>query len=241
MKNLLTAAAIAMSLCFAASAQSVAVTSNKVTYTRKKPISEYKTTFTIEYPKVKAATPALSRKIEKAISFSSVLDLDLKGELGEYQWLEEADYEMKYNQNGILSIELRMNGSGAYPSGSSKVVVVDTRTGNRVTPAAVFRNLPGLAATINKSLKKEIAKAIVEIRSDKQNEEPDPEDLFASSRFTVSDLDGFLVDEKGVTFNYDYGFPHVIKALEPDGVFSFTWAELRPFIRPTGLLARFTR
>jgi len=241
MKTLFLAAAIAVSLCVAAGAQSVQISSKKVTYTRKKPISEYKKTFTIEYPKVKASSPALSRRIENAISYSSILDLDLKGELGEYQWLEEADYEVKYNQNGLLSIELRMNGSGAYPSGSSKIVVVDTRTGNRVRPAAAFRDLAGLVAMINRSLKKEIAKAVVEIRSDRANEEPNPERLFVNSKFKIRDLDGFSVDEKGVTFVYDYGFPHVIQALQPDGVFFFNWREMRPFIRPTGLLARFTR
>lgn len=241
MKNLLTAAAIAVSLCFAANAQSISISSKKITYTRKNPISDYKKTFTIQYPKVKASTPALSRKIENAISFSSVLGLDLKEELGEYQWLADADYEVKYNENGILSIELRMTGSGAYPSDTSKIIVVDTKKGIRVTPTAVFRNLAGLAGLVDKSLKKEIAKAIIEIRSDKENEEPNPATLFVDSRFRVGDLDGFSIDQKGVTFKFDYGFPHVIKALEPQGVFSFTWRELRPFIRPDGLLARFLR
>ena len=42
--------------------QSVVITSKKVTYTRPKPIEDYKKTFTINYPKVKASTPTLSKK-----------------------------------------------------------------------------------------------------------------------------------------------------------------------------------
>ncbi len=241
MKEILSAAAVLLSLCTFSFAQTVTITSNKVTYIRPKPIAEFKKTFTIDYPKVKAATPALARRIENAIDFSAVLGLNLKEELNDIQWLEEADYEVVYNRNGILTIELRMHGTGAYPSGTSKTVVVDTRTGRRVAPAAAFRNLPGLAALVNRTLKKEVEKAIVEIRNDPNNEEPATEQLFADDRFTVQHLDGFSVDEKGVTFTYNYGLPHVIKALEPDGVFSFSWQELKPFIQPRGLLARFTR
>ena len=49
--------------------QSVVITPKKVTYKRPKPESEYKKTFEITYPKVKAATPALSKKIEDTISY----------------------------------------------------------------------------------------------------------------------------------------------------------------------------
>src|SRR5262245_19171865 len=84
-------------LCGSLSAQSVVITSKKTTYTRKKPISDYKKTFTINYPKVKATTPTLSKKIENTIGYG----IDLKDELGEVQWLEEANYEIQHNQNGI--------------------------------------------------------------------------------------------------------------------------------------------
>lgn len=223
------------------SAQTVTISNRKVTYTRPKPIADFKKTFTIDHPRVKASTPALSRRIETLISHSTVLGLDLKEELNEIQWLEEADFEVLYNKNGLLAIELRMNGTGAYPSGSERTVVVDTRKGTRLAPSAVFRDLRGLSALTDNALQKEIAAAIKAIASDPANEEPDPRQLFEGKRFTIKDLDGFAVDETAVTFTYQYGFPHVIKALEPEGVFSFTWRELRPFIRPDGPLARFLR
>src|SRR5207248_784389 len=92
--------------CLAVAAQSVVITGKKVTYKRRKPIMDFKKTFTINYPKVKAATPALSKKIEASISYGSVLHLDLKEELSDTQWLEEADYKVGYNKNGVLGISL---------------------------------------------------------------------------------------------------------------------------------------
>jgi hypothetical protein len=42
-----------------------------------------------------------------------------------------------------------------------------------------------------------------------------------------------------VTFLYDAGFPHAIQALEPNGNYFFSYAELRPFIKKDGLLGTF--
>src|SRR5438445_9374102 len=143
-------------LTFVGYGQSVVITGKKVTYKRPKPMSEYKKTFTINYPKVKASTPALSKKIEAAISYASVLNLNLRDELRDTQWLEEADYEVGYNKNGILSIALSMDGSAAYPDGTTKYAIVDLRSGMRVRPTDVFSNLPGLLASVRKAKDKEI-------------------------------------------------------------------------------------
>jgi hypothetical protein len=222
-------------------AQSVVITGKKVTYHRRKPISEYKKTFTINYPKVKAATSALSKKIEAALDYQKVLGLKLKEEMSEFQWIEEADFEVGYNNNGILSITLSMDGTAAYPSGTSKTVVIDLKTGQRLMAADVFTSIPGLSEKVIKAQKKEIADAIAEIKKDPENEEPNPEALFQDSKFDAKDLEGFSVSEKGVTFNYDYAFPHVIQALQPDGNFFFSWIQLKPFIKYNGAFARLAR
>jgi hypothetical protein len=143
-------------LCFLAGlalSQSVVITPKKTVYRRPKPISSYKRTFTVRYPRVTGLTPALNKKVQAAISYQQVSDLNLKEELGETQWLEEADYKVGYNKNGLLDITLTMDGTGAYPSGFSRTVVVDLKTGNRVLPQDVFTNLTGLAAMCKKAQK----------------------------------------------------------------------------------------
>src|SRR5262249_37822610 len=123
-------------------AQSVVITPKKTVYRRPKASSKYKRTFTIRYPRVSGLTSALNKKVETTISYAKVSDLDLKEEMSG-EWLEQADYKVNYDKNGILDITLTIDGSGAYPSSSSKTVVVDLKTGNRIAPQDVFANLTG--------------------------------------------------------------------------------------------------
>lgn len=222
-------------------AQSVVITSKKTTYKRLKPLSDYKKTFIVNRPIVKASTPALSKKIQNAISYEKVMMFNLKEEQTEIQWLEEADYEIAYNKNGILNIWLTMMGTGAYPSSNSESVVVNIKTGTVVKAADVFADLKGLAALVKRSQEIEIRSSIEEIKKDKDFNEPNPESLFESADFEVINLDNFSVNDEGIVFKYDYGFPHVIKALEPSGSYQLTWKQLKPFIKPAGLLGQFAK
>ena len=72
-------------------AQTVTITGQKKVYTRTKPISGFKKTFTINRPLAKASTPALSQKITAAIDPVKVLEINIREELTETQWLSEAD------------------------------------------------------------------------------------------------------------------------------------------------------
>ena len=233
-----------LSVLFSAAAvpaQSVVVTSRKVTYTRPRPMSEYKKTFTINYPKVKAATNAVSRKIEDSVSYRRVLGLKLNEELREYQWLEEADYEVEYNKTGILGMKLWMEGSAAYPDGVTKYVAVESRTGRALSPADVFTNTSGLLALVRKAQKAEIAKAKQENKDDQDYMSTIDETLAESAKYHPLKLDQFSVSEKGVTFHHDYDFAHAIQAMEPDGEYFFTWKQLRPYIKSGSLLSRIAR
>lgn len=241
MKNkflfLLTIAFLCPTLIYA---QSVVITPKKINYKRPKPMQDFKKTFVVVRPQVKAATPALSKKIETAISYEKNNNFNLKDEMDESQWLEEANYVVQYNKKGLLDIILTMEGSAAYPSSINKEVVIDTKTGNRLTAAGIFTNLGGLAAKAKAAQKFEIKKAIVQIKKDSPEEE-NPANLFTDANFTTENLDEFSVSDKGVTFLYDYGFPHVIQALQPDGRYFFSWAEIKPFIKRGGLLEQFIR
>jgi hypothetical protein len=231
----------ALVVCVHAMDQKVGITGKKVTYTRKKPMQDFKKTFTINYPKVKASSPALSRRIEAAMSYRSILGLNLQEELTTNQWLEEADYKVIYNDKGVLCVDLFMDGSAAYPDGVTKTAVVDLRTGRLVKTSDVFTDLTGLAAMVKKEQKKEIADAIVELKANPDFKDEDPANLFKDADFRRKDLEGFSVKEDGVTFKYDYGFPHVIQALQPTGEYFFTWEQLRPHLVPTGLFAKLAR
>jgi hypothetical protein len=227
--------------CAAVNAQTVVITPQKVVYRRPKPTESFKRTFTVRRPIAKAPTSVLSKKITAAISPESVLDLNIKDEMREYQWLEQADYKVIYNQNGILTINLWMEGTAAYPDSVSKYVVVDTAAGRKLLPQDIFTNINGLASTVKKIQATEVKRSIAEMKKDPENKDVEPEQLFSDTNFTTDDLKTFSVDVRGVTFHYNYGFPHVIQALQPDGEYFLSWAQLKPYIRRDGLLARFIR
>jgi hypothetical protein len=219
-------------------AQTVIIIPTKQVYRRPKPQHDFKRTFTIKRPIARASTPALSKKITAAVNPEKVLEINIKEEINEYQWLEEAGYKILYNQQGLLCMELWMTGTAAYPDSVTKTVVVDIAKGNRVAITDVFKDLATLAPLVRSKQKAEVEKATKEMKSDP---DADPEQLFSETNFKVEDFGQFAVDAKGVSFLYDYGFPHVLEALQPDGRYHFTWNELRPFIRTDGLLARFVR
>ncbi len=222
------------------SAQTITVTPVEKTYKRPKPESEWKKEFTVTRPRVKGTTPALAKKIEAAISYETNLNFKLQEEIKEYQWLQGATYELDYNKRGVLGVTLSMEGNGAYPSTSTTPVIVNIKTGTKVTPKEVFTNIAGLVTKLKAKLKAEIKQAIVDIKKDFPEEE-DPASLFENSNFTAKNLKEFTVSDKGVTFWYDYGFPHVILARQPEGRYFMTWAQLKPHIKPGSLFAQFVR
>ena len=60
-------------------------------------------------------------------------------------------------------------------------------------------------------------------------------------KFGTENLDDFSVGAKGITFLYDAGLPHVIKAFEPEGRYFFSYSELTPYLNRTGPLGQFIR
>lgn len=222
-------------------AQSVTVTPKKIVYKRPKPIDEYKKSFVVIYPKVKAATPALSKKIETAISYEKNTDLNIKDEMSENQWLEIASYKVDYNKNGILEITLSAEGMAAYPSLFDTIVIVNLKTGNRVRAVDVFTNLDRLAAKGRKAQQAEIKKANADYKKNPETADYDASMYFDEAEFTVKELDDFAISDRGITFIYDYGFAHVAEALQPKGRYFFTWAEMKPFVKSGGLFGKFIR
>jgi hypothetical protein len=242
MKIKLTFLLIVVALLSVSAFAQVTITAKKVTYTRPKASMDHKKRFTITYPKIKAATPALSRKIEAVLSYENAFDFKLREELNDIQWLTAATYDVNYNANKILSISLSIEGSGAYPDGSTKYIVVNTATGTRVRAVDVFTNTDDLLAIVVKMKDAEVKKAIDDIKKDPEMKDEDFSGMFSDAEtYSKVTLGEFEIDENGVIFHHDYGFPHVAQPLQPPGEFFLTWKELKPFIKGGGLLARFAR
>jgi len=242
--KILLSAVVLLSFSAIVLSQTVKVTPKKTVYKRTvKDVPDYKKTFTIIHPKVSGLSAALNKKIENTISYERVFDFKLKEELTEIYWLENASFKTEYNRNGILGIALTFDGSGAYPSIYTKHVVVDVKTGTQVKATDVFASnrILGLAMMLDKLLQQTMQTAIAEAKKENSEDGATLTEMLAEKHFTAEELNHFSVGDKGVTFYYDYGFPHVALALEPNGEFLIGYAELKPFIKPGGLLAKFNR
>ena len=174
----------------------------------------------------------VSKTLENSISYWNNFKTSVK-ESSEDYWLWSMDYKVNYNKNSILDISLYMEGSGAYPSTNKRNLVIDAKTGKRVHISDTFKNIGKLLVKIEKAQKIAIAEGAIE---DEISVEEIKDEIRRNSNYR---LEEFSVSDKGVTFIFDYGFPHAIKALEPNGRYLFTWAEIKPHIKRDGLLGKF--
>lgn len=221
----------------------VEITPDKVTYKRTgADVPDHKKTFEITYPKVSGVSdPAVKKNLEDTLSYWKNFEVNLEEELGEFYGVDSAEYDVGYNKNSILSIKLFMEVSGAYPSIMTQNLVVDLKTGKRVALTDAFTNMKELIVKIDKAKKANETQAIAELKKDNAEDARSLQDMLKNNNNSVNTLDEFSVSDEGVTFHFDYGFPHIIQALEPDGDYFFKWAELKPFIKQGGLLAQFVR
>ncbi len=181
------------------------------------------------------------KNLENTVSYWKVFDTTLEENLDDYDWLESFDYEVTYNKNSLLVIKLRMDGSGAYPDFSEKTFVINLNTGRRIFIGDVFANVGQVLVNVDKAQKAEVKKYLADMKKENPEDLSTAVELLADKKYTTNTLDEFYIDDKGVTFLFDYGFVHAVQALEPDGRYFFTWAELKPLIKPNGLLGRFVR
>lgn len=240
MKHLIILAVSVLMTFGTASAQSVTISKKSVTYTRTSPAAEFRKTFVVEYPKVRAANAALAKRIEKSLGYGVNNLFDLEGEVsGEYPWLDNAGFDVSYNKRGVLCVWLFVEGTSAYPTSLSKYVVIDLRTGRRVAPEDVFVDIPGLARAVKEIQDADVKSSIEEIKKETDYGVDDPARLFEYVDFKAIHLEGFSVNDDGVTFSYDYGFPRILAPIEPAGAYFMRWKEIKPFVNRRGLLGRF--
>lgn len=232
-------------------AQSVVISPKKTVYVRKgRDIEKEKRTFEIRYPLVSGSiAPAAKRKLQNTISYWRVFETTLKESM-ESSYLSSLDYKINYDKNGVLDVSLIQEGVGAYPSKQTVNLVVDLKTGEQAKFGDVFNrnSLEKLANMVDAKLSTEKKQIIKDIDADKTDYDAgdgrtreDDKRTVSELKFTTENFNEFSVGDKGVTILYDAGFPHVNLALQPEGRYFFSWAQIKPFVRRDGLLARFVR
>lgn len=203
----------------------------------------------VEYPVVSGLRNAsILRRVQKALLPTSVYDAE-NGDIAADGWLDNMTYTVNCNRHSVLDVTFSMEGMAAYPDDFEKQVTLDLRTGKPLRAADLFRPeaQSTLAAQIDRQMQADMRQAIRDVEKEIDPNETDKaasksvREQLQGKRFGVKKLNAFSINARGVTFRYEFGFPHVMKAAEPKGRYFFSFADLRPYIRRDGLLAAFVR
>ncbi|HET6669552.1 MAG TPA: hypothetical protein VFH15_04905 [Pyrinomonadaceae bacterium] len=198
----------------------------------------------LTYPVISGLRPTILKRVRALLSFKNIFDYSLSDYRND-AWLTEFSYIVNHNANSLLDITFTQSGLAAYPDEQSKHFLINLRSGSLVTAADAFRSekLTALASEVDAELQKELTKLRKEnaASSDQADERASVNDAYDILYFEPRDLDNFSISKRGVTFLFDAGFPHVIKALEPSGRYFFTYDRLKPYLKDDGPLGQFVR
>jgi hypothetical protein len=156
-------------------------------------------------------------------------------------WLTEFGYKVNYNRNYILDITFTQSGMGAYPDEHTKHFLINLRDGRLIKRSDVFvaDKLDGLASLVDAQLQKELKDTVRENGSTMREYMEFVAESQGELRFEARNLDDFSVGAKGITFLYDAGFAHAVKAFEPAGRYFFSYSKLQRYIKHDGPLGQF--
>lgn len=190
----------------------------------------------VRYPIVSGLADGTSlRRVRNTLALKNAFGSTL-AEIRAEPGVLSVDYEVNYNKNYLLDITFTDETEGAYPETHRKHFLINLKNGMVVKAADAFNqgSLATLARLSNEKLKAEV-KELIKVNEEDKYSDADQKsavrDQLNQLDFKRESLDDFSVSDKGVTFLYDAGFPHVIRALEPGGEYFFSFAELRPHIK----------
>jgi hypothetical protein len=198
----------------------------------------------VTYPVISGLSdPVVLRRVRFALAFKNIFDYSLK-EYRDDPWLSEFSYVVNYNGNYLLDITFMQSGMAAYPDDQTKHLLMNLKDGSIAKASDAFESnkFPTLAEVVNRKLQSEIKKIEDENAAsnviDAQAMEWSKE-AHENLKFEINNLDDCSVGRRGILFLYDAGFPHAIKAFEPQGKYFFSYSELKPYIKRDGLLGQF--
>jgi hypothetical protein len=215
---------------------------------------DWRKEFTVRYPIIEGLkSESITYKINSIFNYEKVFDISIEDFIESDTWLEDLDYTIKFLKAPFLNIEFTMAGTAAYPTFSSKNIVVNYETGERIFAKDIFKeaSLERLVSIINEFVAVDLRKAFIqgkyideiplelEVDSDEEYEELPLENRIYVNNFTVEDLDNFSLEEYGINFDFNFGFPRALKPLEPEGKYYFDFSSLKQFIKEGSLLEKF--
>ena len=219
--------------------------------------SEWRKEFRVRYPIIEGIkSESLLFKINSVFSYEKVFDILIADSIKGDTWLNDLDYSIHFFKKPFLNLLFYMEGTGAYPWTVTQSIVINYETGDLIGIEDIFNehSLERLASIINEFVQLDLRKASLQEKYIGEN--PLESDLelngieeninwiekrFGHDTVNVENIRDFSLNEYGITFIYDFGFPHVIKALEPEGHYYFEYSSLIHFIKDNSVLKKFIK
>lgn len=157
-------------------------------------------------------------------------------------------YEVLYNDHHLLSVALTAEYMAAYPSSATRHATFDLRTGHLLQVRDLLADTLALRQRWQQSINRRIGAHLAALPTDYP--ELDAEMLADvrqrlywndSTRTTTLEANDprfydFALTPFGLTLYYDFGFPHVIQALQPESDYLFPYTELSAWLKQKGPL-----
>lgn len=149
--------------------------------------------------------------------------------------LNTADYEVHFNRDHILSLTFTLGTAGA--TGRRSIEFnrnIDLRTGRLITAAEAFTHskIDKLLMLVKRLKTREENKAAAELSKDHEY----------GNHFKIADLNNFYIDDKGLTFVYNYDIRGSLREGKmPIDHYFISYEELKVYINPEGPLGIFVK
>lgn len=163
----------------------------------------------------------------------------------------ESRYEVLYNDHGLLSVEFTSVYGGTYSSTVKRHATFDLRSGRLLEVRDVVADTLALQQRWQQSINRRVTEHLRALPKEYPQIETDTNLLtdvkhrlyWNDSTSTVELQDGeprfydFAITSFGLVLYYDFGFPHVIEALQPDSDYQLTYADIKQWLKPKGPLS----
>ncbi len=189
----------------------------------------------VQWPVI-AAVPIVADGINSVLDYESITGEPLYATIANFResghGITGSSFEVNFLDQEYLHISIFVEFYGAYPSTFKSSFLFDLENGEPVNTDELFlsERMDELVLLCDSILQENI---LTKMEENLELYQMDSEHhMYGEHHFTTDDLGSAGINEEGMVFEYQFGFPHVMLAAEPSGVIFLTWDELEGFLQP---------
>jgi hypothetical protein len=143
--------------------------------------------------------------------------------------LVSVSYEVEKNHDYVLSLRCYMEACGAYCSNWNIEKCFDLKTGKLIKIDDIIQpsSMNALIKICNQKLNAQVDAAKEEHKKDMSR---DDMEIYEGIAFVKENLANFVINDEGITFQYNFDFPHVMAFAEPNRYITVTKDELKDML-----------